>query len=195
MEVVATSPPSINNVKVRVKVSKSALSNLKLGISKLAKIGGYTAKKKKIFQQHHNFVVYRGTYTYIVFCGEGTVNITGIPSYGKVKHAVKYFCQEFNVSRRDLTAPTVDNLTASGNFNVYIDLKILKQIINNQKNTNSLIKSASFNVEHFPACFCRTFSIGTISVFGSGKYNIVGAKCRKHVKDIFQAMTVYISKL
>lgn len=198
MEDQETSSPLINNIKVRVVVASSALLKLKLRISKLNQNTGYILrgkKRKKIFQEHHNFIVYHSLYTFTVFFNNGAVNITGIRNFDGIDNAISNFCQEFNVNANDVSSPTIDNVTASGDFKVYIDLQNLKQLINASENTNSLISSACFNTSYFPACFCRTFSIGTVAVFGNGKYNIVGAKCLENVNNIFQAMSVYITRL
>jgi TATA-box binding protein (TBP) (component of TFIID and TFIIIB) len=189
-----TVPPSVNNIKVRVKVEESALSRLRLALLELEKNTGHTPKKKKIFQRYHNFIVYRSSYTFTVFFDKGAANITGIPNFLSAPHAIQSFCEQFNVSKSELSTPIVDNVTASGTFDKFINLRELKRVINCPENEGSLISSASFNVNYFPACFCKTQSIGTVAVFGSGKFNIVGAKCQDHVDKLFQAIYVYISR-
>jgi TATA-box binding protein (TBP) (component of TFIID and TFIIIB) len=198
MECDKASSPLINNIKVRVTVDSSALAKLKLRISELAKNTGFVLKRKRrkpVFSQFHNFIVYRSSYIYTIFANNGAANITGIPSFEEIDNAIVSFCQEFHVEATDVSSPTIDNLTASGDFKIYIDLQNLKQLINISTNKNSVISSACYNTGYFPACFCKTFSIGTVAVFGNGKYNIVGAKCLENANQIFQAMIVFITKL
>ena len=133
-----------------------------------------------------------------MFSTGGTVNITGISSERVIPKALKYFCKIFNVKKSYISDITIDNISASGSFNRYVDLSFLKWFVNsqdaNQINRNP-ISSVSFNANYFPAAFCKTFTIGTVVVFGSGKFNIVGAKCAQHVNQLFEAMSVNMRKL
>ena len=191
-----SSLPEINNIKLRFNVSKEALLRLKRGISNLSKKSAsqFTPKKKPVFKEHHNFIVFRHSYVYIVFSTSGTVNVTGIRFYRDISSAVALFCREFGLRRRHVGAVTVDNLTASGNFGSPVNLRLLKKSINASQEGDALISSASYNPSFFPACFCRTYVVGTIIVFASGKYNIVGGKCRDDVNNVFRAMLAHMKK-
>jgi TATA-box binding protein (TBP) (component of TFIID and TFIIIB) len=202
--------PNINNLKVRFIVI-NRLTKLNLAVNKLktlldivrrlntinktARKKRRTKKKKEIFKQCHNFIVIRGKYVISIFLNSGAVNITGIPSFKKISSAVKYFCHLFRINQRQLTPLIIDNITASGDFNQKVNLKQLKHFINGNCE-KSIVTSATFNTQRFPGCICRTFSrIGTCTVFRSGKYNIVGAKCLKHIRRITREMIVLIHKL
>jgi TATA-box binding protein (TBP) (component of TFIID and TFIIIB) len=173
-------PPVINNIKIRFSVASIALPKLKKGIKKISDV-----KDKKTFKKLHNFIVFKSEYVFIIFFNCGTVNITGIKCLTDISQAVYIFCQTFDISRGNLAGSIIiDNITASGSFNREVNLRTLKEKINDSEN-KSRINSASFNPNYFPAAFCKTFGIGTILIFGGGKYNIVGAKSQQDVTDVF----------
>lgn len=189
--------PIVNNIKIRLSVCSSALPQLKRSIQLLDTTSGdlVGAKRKRVFKRHHNFIVFRNKYVFIIFFDSGAVNITGIKSFGYITEALKTFHSTFGIKRRHVTDLIVDNVSANGDFGHQINLSHLKQLINKTEEGDKLITSASFNVNYFPAVFCKTFKIGTILVFSSGKYNIVGAKCQSHLQEIFKETSALISKL
>jgi TATA-box binding protein (TBP) (component of TFIID and TFIIIB) len=183
-------PPVINNIKIRFTVIESQLPTLRDEIRKISEV-----KDKKTFKKLHNFIVFRSSFIFTIFFKSGTVNITGIQRLTDISQAVSVFCQTFDISRRDIVdSIIIDNITASGSFNRDINLRNLKEKINGGKN-ESRIKSASFNPNYFPAAFCKTFGIGTILIFGSGKYNIVGAKSQLDVMEVFNLATTIINDM
>jgi TATA-box binding protein (TBP) (component of TFIID and TFIIIB) len=189
--------PRVNNIKIRLVVSPSSLPRLKRSIERLDKSSGATVgtNRKRLFKKHHNFIVFRNSYVFIIFFSNGTVNITGIKSFSCITHALQTFCSSFRVSRRQITDYIIDNVSANGDFGKQINLVNLKQDINKREKKENLIQSASFNTNYFPAAFCKTYKIGTILVFNSGKFNIVGAKCQRHVREIFLEMSALIERL
>lgn len=192
----AAKEPSVNNIKIRLLVCKAAIPSLKLGIEKLAgKTGDAVgAKKKRLFSEHHNFIVFRNSYVFIIFY-KGAVNITGIKRFEDISDAIETFCESFCIDQQQITKHTVDNVSASGDFGHEVNLYKLKKQINGQEDVANLFSSVSFNPNYFPAAFCKTYSVGTILVFGGGKYNIVGAKCQQDVEKIYREMLVSINKL
>ena len=190
--------PVVNNIKLRVRVKKRGRVALLKSVSSLLqdKAELITENRKRVVIQHNNFIVLRDSFVFIVFSPQGTVNITGIRDLLDIPRAISTFSNLFNIPSALLSEPVIDNITASGTFNALIDLQALKRLINTpEENNGSIYSSASFNASYFPAAFCKTFSIGTISIFGSGKYNIIGAKCQKDVQTLYQAMAVHISQL
>lgn len=190
--------PKVNNIKIRLSVSASALPRLKNSIRRLDEASGdnFWHGKKRIFKRHHNFIVFRNNFVFIIFFGSGAVNITGIKDFGYITEALQTFCNTFRIKRRHIQDLLVDNVSANGSFAHTVDLSELKRVINERENQeNKLISSASFNPSYFPAVFCRSFAVGTILVFNSGKYNIVGAKCHSHIKEIYTEMLSVMSKL
>lgn len=189
--------PKVNNIKIRLVVLAQAIDQLKKGIERLNKSSGEKIgdDRKRLFKKHHNFVVFRNSFVFIIFANNGTVNITGINSFDRICEALQNFHRVFGIGREEITDVIVDNVSANGDFGRIICLRDLKHLINEQENEEQLISAASFNVNYFPAVFCKTFSIGTILVFNSGKFNIVGAKCQSHVTKIYLEMIALIDKL
>jgi TATA-box binding protein (TBP) (component of TFIID and TFIIIB) len=180
--------PVINNLKIRFTIFRKQLPKLREEIKKLSTV--------QSVKTHHNFIVFKNSFVFIIFFNSGTVNITGIKSFSNISDAICCFCTTFNISRSSIKSETiVDNITATGSFGRTVNLRNLKETINNGGKTESKISAASFNPNYFPAVFCKTFGIGTVLVFGSGKYNIVGAKCQEHVLEIFRLISVFIKKL
>ena len=132
---------------------------------------------------------------FIIFFKKGAVNITGIKRFDDLSNAVENFCATFGINLQNISNYIIDNVCAHGNFGRALDLEDLKQRINRKEHVSSRIETATLNISYFPAAFCKTFCIGTVLVFYSGKYNIVGAKCQQQVDEIFQEILVYISKL
>lgn len=191
-----TVPPKINNVKIRTSVKKRFSHQLLRNIEEIEEKTRYSIKGKNlVFKRYHNFIVYRCEFIYIIFPHRGTVNITGIKNKRLIKRALSTFSNVFKVPKQYLGLTIVDNVTATGSYNFPINLEILKKYINKKLVIDSILSSASFNSSHFPGCFCRSNCIGTVAIFASGKFNIIGSKCSKHVNDLFSAMTVYINQL
>jgi TATA-box binding protein (TBP) (component of TFIID and TFIIIB) len=193
-----TIPPKVNNIKIRLTVCPSAIPRLKKSIGRLDGDSGDNLgqDRKRIFKRHHNFIVFRNDFVFIIFFGSGTVNITGIKSFSHITEALQTFCTTFHTRRRHIQGLTVDNVSANGQFSHLVDLVQLKQVINQREDKgDKLISSVSFNTNYFPAAFCKTFSIGTILVFNSGRFNIVGAKCQSHVLEIYTEMLSVVNSL
>jgi TATA-box binding protein (TBP) (component of TFIID and TFIIIB) len=217
LEVGQAKSPRINNIKVRFNVTECALKILESGIesvcsesaSLFTKVG---KKQRPIFSRSHNFVVFRDVFIYTIFPNSGTVNATGISCYKDISKAVVLFCRKFGLRRKCHLSRAfsfsdflqrrhqrkrfiVDNITATGTFGKSIDLRLLKKEINTPTDGGVSRLTASYNISHFPACFCRSHCYGTIIVFSTGKYNIVGSKCRTDVKTAYQIMLASINKL
>jgi TATA-box binding protein (TBP) (component of TFIID and TFIIIB) len=180
--------PVINNVKIHFKINRDQRLKLKEEIKKISEV--------KHIKRHQNFIVFKSSYAFIIFPKSGTVNISGIKSLSDISNAIHCFCATFDISRSSISSEAiVDNITATGSFGQEVNLKTLKETINSKEKNQSQISAAAFNPNYFPAVFCKTFGIGTVLVFGSGKYNIVGAKCQEHVLEIYRLISVLIKKL
>lgn len=193
--------PKISNVKVHFTVPSDGVDSLKKSIARIAKRPTKTVGKKQEFKQHHNFIVFRGRFVYNIYKESGTINVSGIPCEDDISSAITEFCNVFDINNNfvDLNDVTVDNITASGNFNRSINLHALKEIGNN-KHSESIIASIASNTCYFPAAFCRTKTkedkgIGTCIVFSSGKYCVVGATCRANIQAVVMGVAALIWKL
>jgi TATA-box binding protein (TBP) (component of TFIID and TFIIIB) len=101
------------------------------------------------------------------------------------------------LARHDVKSESVvvDNISASGDFRQRVNLTHLQQTLNcrNLKERNYF--TVHFDRNFFPGAFCKTLGFGTITVFPSGKYVVVGAKCLEHITNIHREMTAVIATL
>lgn len=197
------SPPIISNFKIRTKITDKGRPSLLEGIHLLKHDKNRCMfplkkgkKKKPFYSKYNNFVVIRADYIFTVFIPHGSINITGIPgpNFSNITEALNSFCRIVNINSDDILKPIIDNISASGRYNNEIDLKRLKEELNSSER-NPLFKSSSFNRSVFPAAFCKTNGIGTISVFRNGKYNIIGAKCQDDITKLYSKLIAAIATL
>lgn len=178
-----TSTPKINNLKVHILLDNSGVTCLRKSL--------FTTVKKS----YNNFSVVKDTFTYIIFPQRGFVNITGIKGFLDIVRVIPHFCLFFGLDECNILSDiVVDNISASGNFWQRVNLVQLHQAINKKK-VKSCFVSCTFDRNRFPGAFCRTRGFGTLTLFPSGKYVVVGAKCQEHVDNIFQQMSVVIAIL
>jgi TATA-box binding protein (TBP) (component of TFIID and TFIIIB) len=177
--------PILKNIKFHFKIGN--LQQLNNSIADLITLKLSNNFKGRSLSIKHNFVVYRHTYVYTIFFNTGFINCTKVTNYPHISEAIKEFCSDFKIVRKSVSKIVVDNTTSSGAFKQIINLYDLKAKINQETETQ-----AHFNPTHFPGLFFRLHSKGTIIVFASGKYTIVGAKWRKDVKLIFQKMKAFL---
>ncbi len=186
--------PCVNNVKIHFSVNECALPILLKGIELNAQSSGDSVGKrnKRNFKKYHNFIVFRNSYVFIIFT-RGTVNITGIKRFEDIQDAVTNFCQTFQLTRDQISDYVIDNVSANGDFGKRLDLIQLKNKINSEEG-EKIIASSSYNTDYFPAAFCKSYSIGTVLLFFSGKFNIVGAKSQEDVSRIYREICVYTNE-
>ena len=171
--------PKVNNLKGHILLTERGARQLRETLM--------TKEKTK----HNNFVVVKEKHTYIIFPDIGFVNITGIKDFSLLELIVPQFCETFSVRGEDVTSQLViDNVSAAGDFHCRIDLFRLQQKINLPEQRRHF----SFHLDRnfFPGAVCKSVGLGTITVFPSGKYVIVGARCQAHVNGIFQKMRALI---
>ncbi len=180
--------PVINNLKVHIVLTEEGTKSL--GISLLR-------KEKKSINNFH--VVRDGTFTYIIF-PKGFVNITGIRCVNSLERVIPQFCLSFELKKSDIASEVIiDNISASGNFGRRVDLEALQRTVNCGKRGT---KTFSIHVDRnfFPGAFCKTRrtdvkGIGTITLFSSGFFVIVGSSCVQHVETVYQQMAVIMQTL
>jgi len=180
---VSEGTPKIHNLKIHFVIEKAVRSHLESRIEELKSTYRYKVKN------HHNFVVFRGdikdSFVFIIFPKSGFVNVTKLKGFEDISESVKFFCDLFHISRHSITSGIViDNITATGSFQKSLNLQILKE----------LCSDSAYNPNFFPGLFVRR-SIGTIIVFHSGRYCLVGAKCMENLMDLYQEILVIIRKL
>lgn len=176
---------AINNVKVHLELNKNCIEHLTQVLE---------TKKGKWY---NNFFVYKSGEkkpTFIIFPKRGFVNVTGIKSFAEIPLLIPLFCEIFHVEERDITSGvTVDNISAAGNFRRRVDLVQLQQHVN--KKGEKKYFTVHFDRNFFPGAFCRTSGFGTLTLFPTGKYVLVGVKCLEHAEKTVQAMIAIISTL
>ena len=175
---------NINNIKCHFKIKKASVYKLLKSLEVI---------EKKTFT---NFVVIRTIFTFIVFPRTGFVNVTGIKSYSQFNSVVAHCCKLFSFLPEDLVSDLIiDNISAAGSYLQNVNLGKLQQIINNPYNKNPDF-STKFDRNFFPGAFCKTTGgCGTLTIFPSGKWVLVGAKCMQHVEETVAKMFAIICKL
>lgn len=182
--------PKINNVKTHIYLTEEGRDRLLTNI-KLFDIS---------IVRHHNFTVSRDPHgtrrVYIVFEKEGFVNITGIRELSSLKDVIPQLCLHFSLLPTDVASPQplIDNISASGSFNCRVDLNRLRNILGIKGRHNGYF-TVILNRNKFPGASCRTKGFGTITVFSTGKYVIVGSKCVEGMDRIFLKMSDVITSL
>lgn len=172
--------PKINNLKVHLVLTA-------LGTQHLKKVLVFKEKKS-----YNNFDVVREGYTYIIFPESGFINITGVKGFSELTLITPKFCQVFGLKPSDIaTDVVVDNISASGNFRQRVNLTQLQAVVNAKRSTFS----THFDRNFFPGAFCKTRGLGTLTLFPSGRYVVVGSQCLEQVETIFQEMSAIIKML
>ena len=178
-----TTAPKINNLKAHIVLTESGIYCLEEALRRVEK------------KCYNNYVVVKDKLTYIIFPKKGFVNITGIKTFSKLPQVVPEFCAFFDINASDVSNIIVDNVSASGNFLRRVNLANLQKKINGEGFKNRKFFSCHFDRNFFPGSFCKTQGFGTLTLFSSGKYVVVGSKCLEQVDRIFQEMSVVISTL
>lgn len=174
--------PKINNIKAHFELRQNCANNFK---RRLQQRGDVT--------WHNNFAVVRDVYTYIIFPDKGFINITGIKSVCGTSEVISKFCKTFDLSEKDVfTELTIDNISSSGTFGRTINLDKLLQLINSAEKKEFTVH---FDRNFYPGAFCKKIGFGTVTVFSSGKYVIVGPKCSETVTHLARLMYATICKL
>jgi TATA-box binding protein (TBP) (component of TFIID and TFIIIB) len=131
---------------------------------------------------YHNFTVFKKSannlYTYIVFPKNGYINVTGIKSYSQICSAIENFCNVFHFSKQHVHSFSVDNITASGQLLFELDLSKVSETFS--------VYCTRYDVNIFPGLLIKVQNLGTITLFSSGKYTIVGVKCIRQLAQISQ---------
>jgi len=205
---VAVAAPKINNVKTHIYLTRKGRKRL------LVQIGRYKIKMEK----HNNFSVCRDPElerrAYTLFEKQGFINITGIPNLEAVADVIPRLCTVFHLRASHVASsqPCIDNISAAGVFPRRLDLNRLRRILlpevkskaQSARGVNEVIDpnpppSSYFTIllnrDKFPGASCRAKGYGTITLFSSGKYVIVGSKCLEQMQQVFLKMAAVIATL
>jgi TATA-box binding protein (TBP) (component of TFIID and TFIIIB) len=164
--------PTVKNVKGSFRLSNSVHLNEKANELEL---------KEYNIKRFHNFFVLRSQYVYIVFYS-GFVNVTGVKAIEEFPISVTNFLNIFDFENSDIIEPPkIDNLTASGLFN--INPMFLSKLANCFHKEDGIVK-VTYKPVFFPSVIVKYITIGTIMIYGSGRYNIVGSKSVDCIKEV-----------
>lgn len=182
--------PVVNNLKVHFLLDHSCIHHVT-----------EVLRSREDTVCYNNYFVVKNRFSFIIFPKSGFVNITGIKSFSHLPEVIPHFCKLFpHVGEKNIASEIViDNISAAGNFGQRVDLVCLQHTVNRSKERGGAREKTCFTVHFdrnfFPGAFCRTRGFGTLTVFPSGKYVVVGAKCLEHVDKVVQQMLVIISTL
>lgn len=178
--------PVLKNIKAHFKVCESQLAHLQRHVNELTK-RGKIVKTLNFFILKKNKAV--GTvFTYTTFPATGYINVTGIPSFQQIENCLQEFVGLFHLSRADLKDFAVDNITASGRFQSRLNLVSAALKLSR---SDIFCQSSS----KFPGIVAKFPKVGTILLFSSGKYSIVGAKWMHQATHIFLKVNAVLSWL
>ena len=150
----------ISNIKISFKLLTWDLQNIK----------SICMKKSILVKDYLNYIVFTEKYTSIIFKQSQNqsnhVNVTKIKSINTIQNSILHLGNILNANLENITY-TIDNITASGKLSCEVNLENFLK--------NNLELKTSYNIEKFPGLFIKQKS-GTIILFSSGKFVIVGAK-------------------
>lgn len=176
----------IKNIKIHFEIKKNILKHFQQRVQELNFCGHIT--------KHTNFITltkkntdYAAPFTYIIFPTRGFINATGIKNYNQLEECVGNFCAAFHLGLHQLKPKiSVDNITASGRFEREIDLREIFLLL--QRGPHVTI----YNVNHYPGLKFKVCNLGTVILFSSGKYTIVGLKCLRDATTILKPVSAAI---
>jgi TATA-box binding protein (TBP) (component of TFIID and TFIIIB) len=172
--------PKVKNIKGHVQVSRLAVNQLTLSL------------KGKRFKQYHNFLCVYDRYTYIIFPKRMYVNITGVKNFEELPSVIPNFCKDFNIDIGLIESNfVIDNLTASGHFGKSLNLADIQEYLNEGESPPFTV---SYDRDIFPGAYCK-HRLGTISLFATGRFNILGVKCSQEIEEVFTSMLAITNKL
>lgn len=202
--ITSSSFPRVNNIKVHVQLTLEGRDRLRWNL-KHSNLGVVRHANISVCRQPLTVGGLHQRRVYIIFDSDkrSYVNITGIRDFVHLDDVVPQFCLFFSLLPSDLLSlqPHIDNISAAGVFNRRIDLNCLQEKIRGlevggERATDFTIV---LNRNKFPGAACRSTLVakgfGTITLFSSGKYIIVGSKCRERLDRVFQRMCAIIATL
>lgn len=147
--------------------------------------------------QYHgvrNFVILQTHgFTFIPFLNTTHVNVTGITQKEDIERSIKLFARRCKLHRQVISHIRIDNITASGKFFISFPLHALAQNVWHRH------INITYNMEIFPAVIIRVAKqnkkIGTMLLFQSGKFTIVGTNTPKKVRQVHGIVKALVSSV
>lgn len=133
------------------------------------------------------YVLRTGNYVFTVYVS-GHINITKLPDESHIDPVVSLVGNLVGLTSEEFTgtAYKIDNITASGRSNLFPTFIPLTRVIKLLWRDRDLHKIFSIKLrrEKFPGCFIKFIYGGTIVLFISGKFVIVGIRHRDQIKAL-----------
>lgn len=159
--------PVVSNHKISFRAGK----NLKTSVHKL---------DSDMVKLHHNYAIIRRKYVYSINFS-GYINITKLRTCGDIPAAIEEICCLLQLPNKQ-PAYNIDNITASGHFGHTISLHKLQKYFAVHRGPQVI----RFNFR--PDYFCGAnikFAYGTIIIFHTGSFTIVGSKSKEDIQRLF----------
>jgi TATA-box binding protein (TBP) (component of TFIID and TFIIIB) len=106
--------------------------------------------------------------------------VTGVKTFEDLNLARKAFAACLKLKENVLSEIIIDNLTHSGDFSERVNVDLTINKLRNESN----IERVRYNSEIFPGAFVRVKSGGTLILFSTGRYTIIGTKCHQQAQNI-----------
>ena len=159
--------PKISNYKI----SYRTFQHLKTAIHKL---------KNEDVKFGKNFAVIRASGFVYTLNYSGYINITKIAHLLDAEKAITALHELIQIPK-NCTGFNVDNITASGNFGCRVRIVDLKYFFDSNQNLGKFC----FRPSSFCGANIKYPSFGTIIIFDTGSYTIVGSKTSDQVNQVY----------
>ena len=136
------------------------------------------------------------TFTYFAFPSSGTLNVANCKCEDDILKSLEIFMDRVGLDEGDMLSPTkINNLTAVGCYGAEINLGALAmQLCQNENKEELKIKQVTLSQRHFVCLRVKFQPKGLISIFASGKFNIVGFSDVNKVRKLYKSLCEKISK-
>lgn len=175
--------PKIYNYKISFRTNlafKQIVTGLKIGENGVLSV--------KLL---HNYAVLKACGYVYSLNYSGFANVTSLKSQSDIDRSIKVLCKLARIPLKQFPYK-IDNITASGTFGAPISLHRLQKYFTGESREGGGECSFTAQFTYNPNFFCganlKYFGDGggTIIIFTTGSYTVVGAKCINHVNEIYE---------
>lgn len=138
-----------------------------------------------------NLGILKTQFTFILSLSSGYVTITGLRQLAQINVAREEIIQIIRLPMQPISPCIIHNICGSGRFEGSIPLNRLRECLKREPNCQVMSNS-----QYFPALFVKIEpKLGTIILFQTGKFSIVGAKQIESLWSIHQTVSAIIQQL
>jgi TATA-box binding protein (TBP) (component of TFIID and TFIIIB) len=169
-------PPIIRNIKISLYI----LNNLNI-YKQIQDLG-------IPFKQTNNFRIISNSYRKnikITIFNNSFINITGIKTIIEIEKIVLLLLKSISLDQKTFYNYKIDNICCSGSWNHKIKL------IPTAHNLSKLYY-VRYNPDIYPGIHCKIPNLGSILIFNSGKYSIIGVTCMSQAIKILELVFVVL---